>query len=495
MKAVLLGATSGMGREIARILAMRGDRIFLLGRTAEDLQRSALDLEFRYTSPTTVGYALCDLERPEHFTPALNAADSALDQFDTVIITAALFATQAELEADPDLLRRLLNINVVNTILFCEQVRERLLNRGGGQLAVFSSVAGDRGRSPVVLYGASKASISAYLEGLDHKFHSQGLSVLCIKPGFVKTEMTANLTPPPFAGDPIHVAKDVVRALDRRQAVLYTPASWSLIMSAIRSLPRSVMRRIHFLSNTLTLGAIENDMLSHYELLLRIASAAIMGGAIGYERNRHGRPIGFRTHLLVAVTAATFMVISSQFAYYQQYTPGGIIEVDSSRIAASVVSATGFLAGGAILRTGATIQGLTSAAGLWLVTSIGLGAGSGMYIESGFVTLLGLLSLTWLRRFEGKDDTIARRRVALVMSEDAPPVTTLITSLTDLGGNVMDVEYERWLDDKRKIAVTFDLTLPISVSINHLIEHLERHPGIKRVRVSHELTSRMACWS
>lgn len=140
-------------------------------------------------------------------------------------------------------------------------------------------------------------------------------------------------------------------------------------------------------------------MIGHVDMLVRIGVGAGLGGVIGYERDRHGRPVGLRTHLIVAMTAATFMVISSQFAYLQGYTHEGPVDVDGSRIAASVVSSIGFLAGGAILRTGMTIQGLTTAAGLWLVTAIGMCAGAGMFVEAVSVTGTGVIALTVLRRF------------------------------------------------------------------------------------------------
>src|SRR6204780_2605739 len=95
-------------------------------------------------------------------------------------------------------------------------------------------------------------------------------------------------------------------------------------------------------------------MLSHAEMLVRIGAGAALGGVIGFERDRHGRPVGLRTHLIVAMAAATFMVISSQFVYWQHYGKDDLVEVDTERIAASVVSAVGFLAGGAILRTRTT---------------------------------------------------------------------------------------------------------------------------------------------
>lgn len=246
MKVVMVGGTSGMGREIARLLAERGDSVFLLGKNVPELARSATDLAVRHPRHEETRYATCDLERPEQFAPALDEADSALGGFDTVVVTAAMFATQDALEADVDLARRLLTVNLTNTIVFCEHARKRLLARGGGRLTVFSSVAGERGRKPVAIYGASKAGLSTYLEALDHKFYAAGLSVLCVKPGFVRTPMTAGLRPPPFAGDPARVARDVVRAMDHRKAVLYAPSIWALVMLVIRWLPRAIMRRIGF---------------------------------------------------------------------------------------------------------------------------------------------------------------------------------------------------------------------------------------------------------
>ena len=98
----------------------------------------------------------------------------------------------------------------------------------------------------MAIYGSAKAGLSVYLEALDHKYHAAGLNVLTVKPGFVKTGMTAGLKPPPFAGEPDQVARDVVRAMDQRRPVLYTPRIWAWVMLVIRFLPRFVMRKIGF---------------------------------------------------------------------------------------------------------------------------------------------------------------------------------------------------------------------------------------------------------
>lgn len=245
MKVAFLGATKGMGRALARLMAERGDELFLLGRDALDLERSARDLEAR-AAKGRCGTARCDLEEPDGFAAALDAAEAALGRLDAVVVTAGLFATQPRLEEDVELARRVVTADFANTVVFCEHARKRLLARGGGTLCVFSSVAGERGRKPVVLYGAAKAGLTRYLEGLDHKFRGQGLRTVCVKPGFVKTSMTDGLPAPPFAGEPEAVARGVLRAIDRGQPVVYAPGIWRWIMLVIRSLPRAVMRKIDF---------------------------------------------------------------------------------------------------------------------------------------------------------------------------------------------------------------------------------------------------------
>lgn len=245
MKVVLLGATKGMGRALARLMAERGEKLFLVEHLPEELERSARDLEIRGGNGP-VGTAVCNLLDPTTFGSALDAADEALGGFDTVVVTAGLFGTQEELEANPELAARVLLADFTNTVLFCEEARRRLLARGGGTLCVFSSVAGERGRKPVILYGSAKAGLSKYLEGLDHKFRAEGLKTVCVKPGFVKTGMTAGLKPPPFAGEPGDVAVRVLKAIDRGTPEVYAPGMWRLVMMVIRNLPRFAMRRISF---------------------------------------------------------------------------------------------------------------------------------------------------------------------------------------------------------------------------------------------------------
>lgn len=245
MKVAILGGTKGMGRALARLCAERADEICLLGRNLEDLERSAADLRVR-GADGLVPCVQCDLEHPDRFVSAIADAQAALGGLHAVFVTAAMFATQEALEADRVLAERLLRVNFTNTVMFCEAAKNALIAEGGGSLCAFSSVAGERGRKPVILYGAAKAGLTRYLEGLDHKHHGDGLNVITAKPGFVKTSMTAGLSPPPFAGEPEPVARRVLAAVDRGKPVVYAPAPWRWIMALIRALPRMIMRRIQF---------------------------------------------------------------------------------------------------------------------------------------------------------------------------------------------------------------------------------------------------------
>ena len=220
----------------------------------------------------------------------------------------------------------------------------------------------------------------------------------------------------------------------------------------------------------------------HADLLLRVLVGTVLGAVIGYERGVHRRPAGLRTHLLVSLASSTFMVVSTHFMYFQHYTRDDLVAVDPSRIAASVVTGVGFLGGGAILRTGVSVQGLTTAAGLWLCAAIGLSAGAGMYVVSLFSTVLGMVALALLRRLEHKEEDHVTRRVSLTLGEPAPSWAALIAALRARRIAITPGEYERRLDEG-SVVVTFQAHVPVDAAPEELIGALESQPGVRRVRV------------
>jgi putative Mg2+ transporter-C (MgtC) family protein len=220
----------------------------------------------------------------------------------------------------------------------------------------------------------------------------------------------------------------------------------------------------------------------HLDLLVRILVGTFLGGAIGYERDLHGRPAGLRTHAIVALASATFMVVSTRFVYYQHYGKDDLVAIDPSRIAASVVSGIGFLGAGAILRDGITIKGLTTAAGLWLVAAIGMAAGGGMYVESLFATVLGLATLTLLRRFEDRGVRFARRRLSLTIDLARVSMTAIVDRLAKLGAKIQREEYERAAEGTQARA-TFELRLPATFDDQAIVDALECDEAVRALNL------------
>jgi putative Mg2+ transporter-C (MgtC) family protein len=184
--------------------------------------------------------------------------------------------------------------------------------------------------------------------------------------------------------------------------------------------------------------------LSWVELLLRLALAAALGGAIGAERELRDREAGFRTHLLVAVGAALFTIVSAYaWSDWAFSTQRGIV-FDPTRIAAQIVTGIGFLGAGAIIRQGLSVRGLTTAATLWVVAAIGMAAGTGYYGAAVLATALVLVSLWPLRLlahrvFSGLRAEEGRLSVDLRSGAGAAP---LLAVLEAAGARLRALDFE-----------------------------------------------------
>lgn len=162
-------------------------------------------------------------------------------------------------------------------------------------------------------------------------------------------------------------------------------------------------------------------MLSWHEALLRLAVALLFCGLVGIERFLAGKPAGVRTHVLVGMGAALFTLISG-YAF-------GATASNADRIAAQVVSGIGFIGGGAILKEGASIKGLTTAAGLWAVAALGMAAGAGMYAVGALGTGIILITLVLLHQAEAH---LPRRMLVSWEIRVTLPADTPIEVMTDV---------------------------------------------------------------
>ncbi|MEW6107394.1 MAG: MgtC/SapB family protein, partial [Bacillota bacterium] len=218
------------------------------------------------------------------------------------------------------------------------------------------------------------------------------------------------------------------------------------------------------------------DVIPQTEMVLRLVLAVVFGGLIGLERESHKRPAGFRTHILVCVGSALVMMIS-QYAFVG-FTR--VIQYDPGRIAAQVVSGIGFLGAGTILREGATIKGLTTAASLWVVAGIGLAVGTGFYLAGAMTTGIVVVVLIALDRFERRF-IYTKRDTLFVQMQDRPgQLGAIATVLGKYGVSIKDVEMET-LEAGHEASLHLALEVPFSVRKDRLLDEIAAVEGVYRV--------------
>jgi putative Mg2+ transporter-C (MgtC) family protein len=192
--------------------------------------------------------------------------------------------------------------------------------------------------------------------------------------------------------------------------------------------------------------------------LLRLAVAAVLGGAIGLERELRERQAGLRTHLVVCVGSALFTLVSA-YGFHDFLVEGGtLVRTDPTRIAAQIVSGIGFLGAGAIIRQGLSVRGLTTAATLWLVAGIGMAAGAGYYSGAIIATVGAIVTLGPLRigayrivhRFRPANDRL------LVEIHGGGSPGPVIEAIERSGGRVTSLEIAQE-GDRRSVAVDVEL--------------------------------------
>ena len=217
------------------------------------------------------------------------------------------------------------------------------------------------------------------------------------------------------------------------------------------------------------------------QLLIRLLLATLLGGLIGLERELHGRPAGFRTHLMVALGAALYMGISIHF--YQEY--GGMsgnlaVRVDPGRVAAQIVVGIGFLGAGAIIRENASVRGLTTAACLWVAAAIGTACGAGMLLIAVMVTAISLISLLVLKRVEEGLNRDTYQQVTVVSGYHEGLSERITQVVRDCGSDLMESGVER---DVEAGTIRFDFRVRVisGIATCRLVDVLSGVEGVKRV--------------
>lgn len=242
---LILGATSGIARALAHRLARDGRSLLLAGRNRDEMARMSADLTLRYGIQADV-IEFDALEYSSHATFFESCIVRTAGRLTGVFVCYGEMFPQLTAETSLECLRRTIDVNFTSAASILSLVASYLEERRSGFIGVITSVAGDRGRQSNYVYGAAKAGLAVLTQGLRNRLFKSGVHVLTIKPGFVATRMTAGLLNPnsPLVARPEQVANDIVRALNRRRPVVYTPWFWWYIMVIICAIPERIFQRM-----------------------------------------------------------------------------------------------------------------------------------------------------------------------------------------------------------------------------------------------------------
>ncbi len=237
---LILGATSDMAMALAHKFAGVGFNLTLAARNSARLAEAVTDLEIRYgTKVEAVNFDALDFDSHADFYQGLTSRP------DVAICVFGYLGDQKTAQADFPEAEKIINSNYTGAVSILNIIANDFAQRRAGTIIGISSVAGDRGRQSNYVYGSAKAAFTAYLSGLRNRLARAGVHVITVKPGFVRTKMTAGMPlPAPVTAKPAQVANDVFKAYQKQSNVVYTLWMWKLIMLIIRHIPEGIFKRL-----------------------------------------------------------------------------------------------------------------------------------------------------------------------------------------------------------------------------------------------------------
>jgi decaprenylphospho-beta-D-erythro-pentofuranosid-2-ulose 2-reductase len=239
---LVLGGGSEIALATVRALPSgRLNRVVLAGRPSPTLEQAAADLTAAgIPNVTTVDFDAT--QTPTHGAILDGIFDAG--DVDIVILAFGVLTDQGAAEADPELAVDMAMTNYTGAVSAGLHIARRLKAQGHGSLVVLSSVAGDRARRSNYVYGSTKAGLDAFAQGLGDALQGSGAHVLVVRPGMVRTRMTAGMAEAPLTADPQQVAAIIVKALKRGKETVYAPGPLRFVMAGIKVAPRAVFRKL-----------------------------------------------------------------------------------------------------------------------------------------------------------------------------------------------------------------------------------------------------------
>lgn len=241
-RVLIIGATSAIAQEVAKIYAASGSQLFLVARNSQKLEQVVKDLKVR--GADNIEQLSLDLINIEDHEQIVTAADKFMSGIDIVLIAHGTLPDQKSCENSVINTVQELQINFLSTVSLLTLLANYFEKQASGCIAVISSVAGDRGRQSNYVYGAAKGGLSVFLQGLRNRLSRAGICVLTIKPGFVISPMTAEFKKGILWAQPKKIANNIVSAIHKRKNVVYVPWFWRLIMLIICNIPENIFKRM-----------------------------------------------------------------------------------------------------------------------------------------------------------------------------------------------------------------------------------------------------------
>jgi short-subunit dehydrogenase len=242
---VILGATSKIAQEVARIAARQNRELLLVARNEERLEAVAGDMLARGAS--RVETVTADLSDTSRHAELWQRIEAAMPEMSSVLLAYGSLGEQARDEKSVASVMRELNTNFTSAASLLTYAANTLERKRSGVLAVITSVAGDRARRSNYIYGTAKGALTLYAQGLRARLFAANVRVLTIKPGPVDTPMTAHMKKGPLMASPQSVAVAIYRQMEDGKAdVIYVPAYLRVILAVIRAIPESVGKKLKF---------------------------------------------------------------------------------------------------------------------------------------------------------------------------------------------------------------------------------------------------------
>ncbi len=236
---LILGANSDIAEQVAYQAAQEKTNLTLCGRHIEKLKALQSDIQARYEIEVFINqFDANDLDSHQNFYKNLS------EKPDAVLCAFGILGEQEKAQKDTSW-QNIIQTNFTGVVSILNIIANDFEEKKHGFIAAISSVAGDRGRQSNYFYGAAKAALTTYLSGLRNRMYQHNVSVLTVKPGFVKTKMIDGLeTPGMLTADPAKLAKAILIGMNKRKNIIYYKAEWSLIMKIIKSIPENIFKKM-----------------------------------------------------------------------------------------------------------------------------------------------------------------------------------------------------------------------------------------------------------